>query len=53
MFLKLGPGDDITDISTPQRVSVGEPEKDQTTEKKSESSLKMCLIYVLYLSVCL
>ncbi|XP_067234177.1 DNA topoisomerase 2-binding protein 1 isoform X2 [Chanodichthys erythropterus] len=32
---RLGPGDDITDISTPQRFSVGESEKDQTTEKKN------------------
>lgn len=34
---RLGPDDDITDVSTPKQGSVGEPEKDQTisTEKKN------------------
>ncbi|XP_077100487.1 DNA topoisomerase 2-binding protein 1 isoform X1 [Siphateles boraxobius] len=33
----LGPNDDITDISTPQRVSVGEPEKDQTLSNERKN----------------
>ncbi|KAI2649116.1 DNA topoisomerase 2-binding protein 1-A [Labeo rohita] len=40
---RLSPGDNITDISTPQRVSVGEPEKDQTvsTERNLTETLEM------------
>uniref|UniRef100_A0A672T6C0 BRCT domain-containing protein n=1 Tax=Sinocyclocheilus grahami TaxID=75366 RepID=A0A672T6C0_SINGR len=41
---QLSPVDSITDISTPQRGSVGEPEKDQTVStERSESSLKTYL----------